>query len=146
MTITSIQENIFFIYGKGPLCGPGSEGSKGSKGGGGGWRRRLGPTTSAGCVEGGDGPSGRGLWHRRFAAISIKSALRDCLPAIIVILSRRRRISVPDEYEAIGIHAGVWYLKHTSHRLVFSSTPLTYYSYRDPSLRSVFWSYVKSFS
>ena len=26
-----------------------------------------------------DGPSARGLWYRRFAAMSMKSALRDCL-------------------------------------------------------------------
>ena len=99
------------------------------------------------CIAGAQGATA--LWAEGcglpLRAMLIKSALRDCLPAIIVILSRRRRISVPDEYEAIGIHTGVWYLKHTSRRLVFSSTPLTYYSYRDPSLRSVFWSYVKSF-
>ena len=35
-------------------------------------------------------------------AILIKSALRDCLPALIVILSRRRRISVQGTYELIG--------------------------------------------
>ena len=34
-------------------------------------------------------------------AMSIKSALRDCLPALIVILSRRRRISVQGTYELI---------------------------------------------
>ena len=38
------------------------------------------------------------------------------------------------EYEAIGIHAGAWYLKHTSRRLVFSSVSPTYCSYQDPSL------------
>ena len=31
----------------------------------------------------------------------LKSALRDCLPALIVILSRRRRISVQGTYELI---------------------------------------------
>ena len=31
---------------------------------------QVGPTASAGCVEGGDGPTGRGWWYRRFAAMS----------------------------------------------------------------------------
>ena len=67
---------------RGRCAAPGSEGSED---GGGGWRRRLGPTTSAGCVEGGDGPSGRGWWYRRFAAMSMKSALRDLLLVSLVL-------------------------------------------------------------
>ena len=48
--------------------------------------------------DGAFGPEGCGLPSR---AMLIKSALRDCLPALIVILSRRRRISVQGTYELI---------------------------------------------
>ena len=40
-----------------------------------------------------DGLSGRGLRIARWAML-MKSALREFLPALIIILSRRRRISV----------------------------------------------------
>ena len=44
-------------------------------------------------------------------------------PLDSVILSRRRRISVRDEYEVIGILAGAWY-SAPSRRLVFNGIPL----------------------
>ena len=47
-----------------------------------------------------DGPSGRGL-RIALRAMLMKSALREFLPALIVILSRRRRISVQGTYELI---------------------------------------------
>ena len=40
-------------------------------------------------------------------------------PLDLVILSRRRRISVRGEYDVIGIHAGAWY-SAPSRRLVFN--------------------------
>ena len=48
-----------------------------------------------------DGPFGPRVVDYRSAAMLIKPALRDCLPALIVILSRRRRISVQGTYELI---------------------------------------------
>ena len=48
--------------------------------------------------DGAFGPEGCGLPSR---AMSMKSALREFLPALIVILSRRRRISVQGTYELI---------------------------------------------
>ena len=59
-----------------------------------------------------DGPSAQGFLGLtgplaprvadcRSAAMLIKSALREFLPALIVILSRRRRISVQGTYELI---------------------------------------------
>ena len=54
--------------------------------------------TQAGCVRmrsRGDSPIGlRVMDWIALRAMSIKSALRECLPAVRVILSRRRRISV----------------------------------------------------
>ena len=47
-----------------------------------------------------DGLSGRGVRIARWAML-MKSALREFLPALIVILSRRRRISVQGTYELI---------------------------------------------
>ena len=47
-----------------------------------------------------DGLSGRGL-RIALRAMLIKSALREFLPALIVILSRRQRISVQGTYELI---------------------------------------------
>ena len=112
--------------GRGRFRGPGSkgsEGSKGSKGGGGGfaasfikkgrgWRRRLCRRVVKGKVLKMDGPSAQGFLSLtgplaprvvdcRSAAMLIKSALREFLPALIVILSRRRRISVQGTYELI---------------------------------------------
>ena len=49
-----------------------------------------------------DGPPGRGVWIALWA-MSINSALRACLPALTVILSRRRRILVHAAFESKGI-------------------------------------------
>ena len=42
----------------------------------------------------------RGGRYRRFTAMNMKSALRDFLPALIVILSRRRRILVSADIDS----------------------------------------------
>ena len=71
----------------GRSAAPGSEGSKGSEGKvDGASPRRLWPPAAAGCVEGGgDGPSGRGLWYRRFAAMSFIGSVTG-LPFVSPVL------------------------------------------------------------
>ena len=97
--------NDFLYMKRGRCAAPGSEGSGG---GGGGWRRRLGPTTSAGCVEGGRRPRGAGgtglrpegcgrlmaVGYIRFAqgataagAAIFKVSVTGLSPALIVILT-----------------------------------------------------------
>ena len=59
-----------------------------------------------------DGPLARGLWYRRFTAMSFICRLPAAVvtgltfPPDTVILSRRRRILVRGAYEAIGINTG----------------------------------------
>ena len=59
-----------------------------------------------------DGPLARGLWYRRFTAMSFICRLPAAVvtgltfPPDTVILSRRRRILVRGTYEAIGINTG----------------------------------------
>ena len=51
-----------------------------------------------------DGALARGLWYRRFAAMIIKSALRDSLPALRVILNevKNRRSTNKKESPLMG--------------------------------------------
>ena len=59
-----------------------------------------------------DGPLARGLWYRRFTAMSFICRLPAAVvtgltfPPDTVILSRRRRILVRGAHEAIGINTG----------------------------------------
>ena len=84
-----------------PRCGSGSEGSEGSKGsegkvaspcGAGGYSRLQRRVVFAGA-QGGDGPNGpRVVVSPPLAAMSIKSALRDSLPALRVILNEVKNL------------------------------------------------------
>ncbi|WP_418462479.1 hypothetical protein, partial [Dialister succinatiphilus] len=77
----------------------GSEGSEGSKGSEGKVLKMDRP--AAGGFLGLTGPLAPRVADCRSAAMLIKSALREFRPALIVILSRRRRISVQGTYELI---------------------------------------------
>ena len=66
-----------------------------------GWRRGLCRRVVFASAQGATAAPPLRVADCRSAAMLIKSALREFLPALIVILSRRRRISVQGTYELI---------------------------------------------